>query len=342
MSSFKKSPLHARRRRLLSTGLVLALGLAASSAWAQKASGTADVPYPTKPVTLLVPQTAGGTNDFVARVLAAKLAEITKQGFVVENKPGAGGNVGTQLAAKAPTDGYTLLVTINSAMAINPALYKAPGFDPIKDFVPIGLIATVPNVLVVGSATPYGNLEAYIKAAKAAPNSIQYASAGNGTLNHLLGEMLSLSTGIKLQHIPYKGVAPALNDILGGQVSGGFASLPSALPHIKSGKLRALGVSGAKRSPAAPEIPAIGETVRGFGAELWVAVFAPAGTPESVTRALEALLTKALADPELQAKLAGNGAEPAKPTYGKALGKLLHEDMSKWDVMVKASGAKVD
>ena len=136
--------------------LTLALGLAAGSAWAQKTSNTVDPPYPTKPVTLLVPQTAGGTNDFVARVLAAKLADITRQGFVVENKPGAGGNIGTQLAAKAPADGYTLLVTINSAMAINPAPYKTPGFDPIKDFVPIGLIATAPNVLVVGSATPYG------------------------------------------------------------------------------------------------------------------------------------------------------------------------------------------
>ncbi len=332
----------AQRRRLLATSFALGLTLAVNTSWAQQVNQTGKVAYPTKPVTLLVPQTPGGTNDFVARVLAAKLAEITQQSFVVENKPGAGGNVGTQIAAKAPKDGYTLLVTINSAMAINPALYKTPGFDPINEFVPIGMIATVPNVLVVNSATPYGNLEAYIKAARAAPNMIQYASAGNGTLNHLLGEMLSLSTGIKIQHIPYKGVAPALNDILGGQVSGGFASLPSALPHIKSGKLRALGVSGAKRSAAAPDIPAIRETVRGFGAELWVAVFAPAGTPDSVTRAIETLLAKALADPELQAKLASNGAELAKPTYGKALAVVLREEISKWDVMVKASGAKVD
>jgi tripartite-type tricarboxylate transporter receptor subunit TctC len=342
MTPIQQSPLHTYKRRSLAAGLAIALSLSTSGAWAQKAKKSADAAYPSKPVTLLVPQTAGGTNDFVARVLAAKLAEITKQGFVVENKPGAGGNVGTQLAAKAPADGYTLLVTINSAMAINPALYKTPGFDPIKDFVPIGLVATVPNVLVVNSATPYGNLESYIKAARAAPNTIQYASAGNGTLNHLLGEMLGLSTGIKIQHIPYKGVAPALNDILGGQVSGGFASLPSALPHIKSGKLRALGVSGAKRSAAAPDIPAIGETVRGYGAELWVAVFAPAGTPEAVTRSVEALLAKALDDKDLQAKLAGQGAELTKPTYGKALTKVLREDMVKWDLMVKASGAKVD
>lgn len=330
--------LRINRRTLLCGALVVA----ASGASAQNAAKTVDPTYPTKPVTFIVPQTTGGTNDFVARVVAAKMAELSKQGFVVDNKPGAGGNVGTQIAAKAPKDGYTLMVSINSAMAINPSLYKAPGFDPVKDFIPIGLIATVPNVLVVNSATPYGNLEAYIKAARSAPNSIQYASAGNGTLNHLLGEMLSLSTDIKLQHIPYKGVAPALNDILGGQVSGGFASLPAALPHIKSGKLRALGISSAKRSPAAPDIPAISETVRGFDAELWVALFAPAGTPESVTRPLEALLAKALEDKDLQAKLTASGAELAKPTYGKALTKLLREDIAKWDLMVKASGAKVD
>ena len=338
-ASNSSTPAMPTSRRMLICG---ALVVAASGAWAQKAAKTVDSAYPTKPVTLIVPQTTGGTNDFVARVVAAKMAELSKQGFVVDNKPGAGGNVGTQVAAKAPKDGYTLLMTINSAMAINPSLYKAPGFDPLKDFVPIGLIATVPNVLVVNSATPYGNLEAYIKAARSAPDSIQYASAGNGTLNHLLGEMLSLSTGIKIQHIPYKGVAPALNDILGGQVSGGFASLPAALPHIKSGKLRALGVSSAKRSPAAPDIPAISETVRGFGAELWVALFAPAGTPDNVTRPLEALLAKALDDKDLQAKLAANGAELAQPTYGKALTQLLREDMAKWDLMVKASGAKVD
>ena len=330
---------NAVNRRILITG---ALALAAAGSWAQPAAKPINPAYPTRPVTFIVPQTAGGTNDFVARVVAAKMAELSMQGFVVDNKPGAGGNVGTQLAAKAPNDGYTLLVSINSAMAINPALYKNPGFDPIKDFVPIGLIATVPNVLVVNSGTPYGNLEAFIKAARAAPDSLQYASAGNGTLNHLLGEMLSLSTGIKIQHIPYKGVAPALNDILGGQVPAGFASLPAALPHIRSGKLRALGMSSSARSPAAPDIPAIGETVKGFGAELWVALFAPAGTPESVTRPLEALLAKALDDKDLQAKLASSGAELARPTYGKALTKVLREDIAKWDVLVKASGAKVD
>lgn len=327
------------KRRVLLGG---ALALVTAGAWAQAVPALVDLAYPTRPVTLIVPQTTGGTNDFVARLVAAKMAELSKQGFVVDNKPGAGGNVGTQLAAKAPKDGYTLLLTINSAMAINPALYKTPGFDPVKDFVPIGLIATVPNVLVVNSATPYGNLESFIKAARAAPNTLQYASAGNGTLNHLLAEMLSLSTGIKIQHIPYKGVAPALNDILGGQVPGGFASLPAALPHIRSGKLRALGMSGSARSPAAPDIPAISETVKGFGAELWVALFAPAGTPESVSRPLEALLAKALDDKDLQAKLAASGAELAKPTYGKALAKVLREDIAKWDVLVKASGAKVD
>ena len=333
-----------RKRFFVKSTLILLLS-ATSVVWAQKNSvskSTEKTSYPTRPVTFIVPQTAGGTNDFVARVLAAKLAEMTGQGFIVDNRPGAGGNVGTQLAAKAPKDGYTLVVTINSTMAINPALYKSPGFDPIADFVPIGLIATVPNVLVANVATPYGNLEAFLKAARQAPTPIPYASAGNGTLNHLLGEMLSLSTGIKLQHIPYKGVAPALNDILGGQVPVGFASLPSAIPHIKSGKVRALGVSGQERSSSAPDVPAIGETVRGFNAVLWVGLFAPAGTPEPITRELENLLAKAMADKDMQTKLAGQGAELAKPTYGKALTKVLKEDLARWAVMVKASGATVD
>ena len=342
MTVLKKSIFCRIRCHLSVSVLTLYWGLTTSHAWAQGSSATIPATYPAKTVTVLVPQAAGGTNDFVARVLAAKLAELTGQGFAVENKPGAGGNIGTQAAAKAPADGYTLLVTINSAMAINPALYKTPGFDPVRDFVPIGLVATVPNVLVVNSATPYGNLQAFINAARAAPNTLQYASAGNGTLNHLLGEMLSLDTGIKMQHIPYKGVAPALNDILGGQVPGGFASLPSALPHIRSGKLRALGVSGARRSAAAPDIPAIGETVPGFGAELWVAVFAPKSTPVGVTRAVEALLTKALDDKDLQARLAGQGAELGKPAYGNALASMLRSDLLKWDKIVKTSGAKID
>ena len=322
------------RRALLAAALATPLLAAAQS------------PYPSRPITMIVPQAPGGTNDIVGRVVSQKLAEVLQGSVVVDNRPGAGGNIGTVLAGKAPKDGHTLLMTISSSQAINPALYKNPGFDPVKDFRPIALIGAVPNVLLVHPSFPAKNLNELISMAKAKPNGYQFASAGNGTLNHLLGEMLNSMAGIQLQHVPYKGVAPAMNDVLGGQLPILFGSLPSSLSHIKAGKLRALAVSGATRSPVLPDVPTIGEVVRGYSGTLWIGLFAPAGVPADVAARLEDAMARALASRDLRDKLEQQGVEiagtPAQPVTSEQFGKLLQEDLVKWARIVKASGATVD
>jgi tripartite-type tricarboxylate transporter receptor subunit TctC len=322
------------RRALLAAAMAAPLLAAAQS------------PYPSRPITMIVPQAPGGTNDIVGRVVSQKLAEVLQGNVVVDNRPGAGGNIGTQLAAKAPKDGYTLLMTISSSQAINPALYKNPGFDPVKDFRPIALIGAVPNVLLVHPSFPAKNLNELITLAKAKPNGYQYASAGNGTLNHLLGEMLNSMAGIQLQHVPYKGVAPAMNDVLGGQLPILFGSLPSSLSHIKAGKLRALAVSGSTRSPVLPDVPTIGEVVRGYSGTLWIGLFAPAGVPADVAARLEDAMAKALVSKDLRDKLEQQGVEiagtPTQPVGSEPFAKLLQEDLVKWARIVKASGATVD
>ncbi|EKZ96084.1 ABC transporter substrate-binding protein [Cupriavidus sp. HMR-1] len=297
--------------------------------------------YPSKPIQMIVPQAPGGTNDIVARLVAADLSQRLGQQVVVENRPGAGGNIGTQTAARSAPDGYTLLMTISSTQAINPSLYRSIPFDPIKDFEPIAPVATVPNVLVVNPAFPAKSMSELIAMAKAKPDYYRFASAGNGTLNHLLGEMLNSMAAIKLEHVPYKGVAPALNDVLGNQVPMAFASLPSVLAHIKAGKVRALGVSSAKRSPFAPDIPAISETVPGYSGDLWVGLFAVRGTPKDVTQKLAATMQTALADKTLRDKLAAQGAEVLTGTP-QQFSTMLRGDIDKWAKIVKQSGAQVD
>ena len=299
-------------------------------------------PYPSRPVTLIVPQAAGGTNDIVGRLVGQKIGEVMNASVVVDNRPGAGGNIGTQLVAKGPKDGYTLLMTISSSQAINPALYKNAGFDPVKDFKPVGLIGAVPNVLLVNPSFPAKDFNEFLKLAREKGANYQYASAGNGTLNHLLGEMLNSMAGISLQHVPYKGVAPALNDVLGGQLPIVFASLPSALSHIKAGKLRALAVSGDKRSPVLPDVPIIGEAVPGYNGTLWIGLFAPAGVPPDVLATLQDATRKALAAKDLRDKLDQQGVEIAAPTTPEQFSKLLQDDLAKWARIVKASGAAVD
>jgi len=298
--------------------------------------------YPTKPITIIVPQAPGGTNDIVGRVVAQRLGEQMKASVIVENRPGAGGNIGTQFVANGPKDGYTLLMTISSAQAINPALYKNPGFDPVNDFIPLAMIGSVPNVLVVNPNFPAKNLDEFLKLVKSKPpETYQYASAGNGTLNHLLGEMLNQSYGISLQHIPYKGVAPALNDLLGGQVQIAFASLPSVLQYINSQKLIALGVSSPKRSPILPDVPSISEKVPGFSGSLWIGLFAPKGTPKPVVDKLQKDMQLTLANPELREKLQASGVELANMTPTE-FAKQLQDDIARWAKIVKSSGASLD
>ena len=320
------------RRR---TALALALTAAVcGAAYAQDK-------YPSRPVTLIVPQAAGGANDAIARVVARKLTEQTGQSFIVENRPGAGGNIGTALVAKAKPDGYTLLLTANSAQVINPALYKSTGFDPIKDFEPVSPVATAGYVLVANPTFAPKNVTELVTLAKSQPGKITIASAGNGTLNHLIGEMLGKATGIELIHVPYKGAAGAVTDLVGGQVQVSVQSLPSSLAFIKSGKLKVLGVVNEKRVAALPDVPTIGETVKGFGSTPWYGVFAPAGTPKNIVAQMNAEIAKALDSKDAQDRLAGVGCEPYRSTP-EQFATLVRADLPRWARIVKESGATID
>ena len=315
-------------------GVVLSLG--AQALYAQTPSG-----FPNRPLTMVVPNATGGTNDIVGRVIAIELAEEFKQSVVLVNKPGAGGNIGTAQTKTAAPDGYTLLMTVNSAQAINPALYKNVGFDPVKDFIPITVIGSVPNVLVVHPSFPAKTLAEFLALIKANPGKYQYASAGNGTVNHLSGVMMDQMGGYKMEHIPYKGVAPAMADVLGGQVPIAFASLPSALSNIRQGQLRALGVSTATRSESLPDVPAMIEQISGFSGELWVGLFAIAGTPPDVVNKIYQATATVMQKPAVQKKLTDLGLELAFDTPAQFKVRL-DQDIVKWRAIVKASGATVD
>ena len=317
--------------------LTIALsGLMGAAAFAQ-----AQGQYPNRPVTVIVPQAAGGANDAIARIVAQKLGEIIGQTFLVDNRPGAGGNVGTAQAAKAKADGYTLMLTTNSAHVINPSIYRSTGFDPIKDFEPVGLVASAGYVLVANSAFPANSVSELIAQAKAKPGQISYASAGNGTLNHLIGEMLKRTAGIYMLHIPYRGSAAAATDVAGGQVPVSVQSLPSSLPFLQSGKIKVLGVVNEKRLASMPNAPTIGETLPGFGSTPWYGLMAPAGTPKEVVARLQAALEKTLASKEVADKLAAQGCEVL--TGGPAqFAALIKDDLPRWNKIVKESGAQID
>lgn len=297
--------------------------------------------YPSKPVTLIVPQAAGGANDAIARVLAQKLTEQTGQSFIVENRTGAGGNVGAAAAAKTKPDGYTLMLTADSVVVINPSLYKSTGFDSLKDFEAVGSVATAGYVLVANPAFPAKNMAEFIAQAKQQPGKINIGSAGNGTLNHLIGEMLGKETGIDLVHVPYKGAAAAVTDLVAGQVQVSVQSLPSSISFIKNGKIKVLGVVNPKRIAALPDSPTIGETIKGFGTTPWYGVFAPTGTPKAIVAQLNAEIAKALESKDVQERLAGVGCEPYK-TSPEQFASLVKSDLGRWAVIVKASGASVD
>ena len=321
------------RRPLLLLPL-LAAALASTTSQAQDR-------FPSRPVTLIVPQAAGGANDAIARVLAQKLSEQTGQSFIVENRTGAGGNVGTAAAAKAKPDGYTLMLTADSAMVINPSLYKNTGFDPIKDFEAVSAVATAGYVLVANPQFAARNVADLVNLAKQQPGKINIGSAGNGTLNHLIGEMLGKATGIDLVHVPYKGAAAAVTDLIAGQVQVSVQSLPSSIAHIRSGKLKVLGVVNPQRVPALPDAPTIAETLKNFGATPWYGVFAPAGTPKSIIAQLNAEIAKALDSKDVQERLAGVGCEPFKSTP-EQFARLVRDDLPRWAKIVKDSGATID
>ena len=298
--------------------------------------------YPTKPVRLIVPQTPGGATDVLARAFGQKLSERWGQTVVVENRAGAGGIVGTDFVAKSAPDGYTLLLTYAGSQAINQSLYPKMPFDSVKDFEMVATVAVMPFILVVGPASPFKDVKSMIEAARAKPDSITYASSGNGSVNHLLGEMVKTDTGVKMLHIPYKGVAPSLTDVIAGQVDSAFGSVPSVIQHIQKGTLRALAVSSAVRSPAAPDVPTLAETViPGFDVNPWWGILAPAGTPPAVVRKINADIGALLAMKETQDFLRTQGAT-AFATTPEQFRATLESDVTKWAKVVKDSGARID
>ena len=326
-----------KKRSFCKHSILLAGALTALVSVSAQAQGQ----YPSRPVTVIVPQAAGGANDAIARIVTQKLGEIMGQTFLVDNRPGAGGNVGTAQAAKAKPDGYTLMLTTNSAHVINPSIYKSTGFDPVKDFEPVGLVASAGYLLVANSAFPANSVADLIAQAKAKPGQISYASAGNGTLNHLIGEMFKRAAGIDMLHVPYKGSAGAATDVAGGQVPVSVQSVPSSLPFLQSGKIKVLGVVNEKRLATMPKAPTIGETLPGFGSTPWYGLLAPAGTPKDVISKLQAGLDKVLVSKDVIDKLAAQGCEVL--TGGPAqFATLIKGDLPRWNKIVKDSGAQVD
>jgi len=310
------------------------LVLLATGAWGQA--------YPAKPIRLVVPFPAGGTTDILARAVGQKLTEAWGQPVVVDNRPGAGGNIGSELVAKAAPDGYTLLMGTVGTHAINASLYAKMPYDHIKDFAPVILVAGVPNVLVVNPAVPVNSVQELIAYAKANPGRLNFASSGSGTSIHLSGELFKVMAGVQMTHIPYKGSSPALQDLIGGQVQLMFDNLPSALPQIKGGKLRALAVTSATRAAALPDVPTVAEAgLPGFEASSWFGVLAPAGTPVAIIARLNAEIAKWLASPEAREKLAGQGANAAGGSP-EDFAKHIAAETAKWQKVVKESGAKVD
>jgi len=295
--------------------------------------------YPTKPVRVVVAFTAGGTTDMLARSVSQQLAQRFKQSFVVDNRPGAGGNIGTEFVVRSPADGYTMLVNSVGPISINQTLYKKLNYDPLTDLVPVVQIADVPNVLVVHPSLPVKSFEEFVAYAKANPGKLNYSSTGVGTSSHLSGFMLTERIGTQATHIPYKG-ADALNDLLSGRVQFMFATIPSVMPHIQAGKLRALAVSSAKRSRSLPDLPTVAEKgFPGFEAGSWFGFFAPKGTPQDVIAKVNQAVNEAL--PSLQAQMIREGADPVGGSP-KQFGDFTRKEYVKWKAVVKASGATVD
>jgi tripartite-type tricarboxylate transporter receptor subunit TctC len=323
-----------KNRRCLVATAFLAAFAAISSAHAQD--------YPSRLVHLVVPQAAGGGTDTFARAIGQKLSERWGQPVVIENKAGAGGVVGTDSVAKAPADGYTLLVTYEGSQAINQSLYQSLPFDSLKDFVPIATIAVTPFILIVGPRAEAKTLQEFIAFARANPDRLSYGSAGNGSVNHLLGEMLKTEANISLVHVPYKGASAAIADVIGGHIDAAFASVPSVISSVQSNIVRALAVSSAKRIAIAPDIPAIAEAgFEKFDVNPWWGVLAPAGLNPALAQKIAADIAEILKTPEMIDVLAKQGATPLI-TSPDAFRDLLAQDIEKWRKVVKASGATIN
>jgi tripartite-type tricarboxylate transporter receptor subunit TctC len=317
--------------RTLGTGLALALSLS-----------TARAAYPDKPIHIVVPFAAGGGVDILTRVLAQNLSDSLHQPVIVEDRPGAGGNLGMDYVAKAAPDGYTVAMATTGTQEINPGLYSHLPYDAVKSFSPVTLVASVPNVLVVNERVPAKSLKELIALAKAQPGKLSFASFGNGTSNHLSGELLKQMAGINVLHVPYKKATQAVTDLISGQVSFAFVNMPLALPHVHSGQLRALAVTGAQRSGTQPQLPTMSEAgLPGFVVESWYGLMAPAHTPPEVVQHLRQAVLAALAKPEVKAFFGKQGADVVTSTP-EELATMIKKGQVRWAKIIKDSGAHVD
>ena len=298
--------------------------------------------YPSRPVKIVVPFPAGGSNDIVARVLAQKLTERNGQSFFVENRGGAGGNIGAEAVASSEPDGYTLLLTAPPPLTINAALYKDMRYDPSGALAPVALIASVPIVLAVHPSLGINSVQELIARAKAKPGTVFFGSSGNGSTNHLAGELLKSMTGIDIVHVPYKGAAPAMNDLVAGHIPMMFDNIPAVLPQVRAKTINAIAVAGSRRASALPDVPTVAESgVPGFEASAWFGLVAPAKTPAPILAKLESDVETILKMPDVQKRFDELGAEPGAVS-GAKFGKFLANETTKWTKIIRESGAKVD
>ncbi|HEY8553451.1 MAG TPA: tripartite tricarboxylate transporter substrate binding protein [Burkholderiales bacterium] len=320
-----------------------AVGLFAGAALAVLGIGVqAADDYPSKPIKMVVPFPPGGTTDILARIVGQELTKAWGQQVVIENRAGAGGNIGSDIVAKAAPDGYTLLMGTVGTHGINMSLYKKMPYDAVKDFQPITVVAAVPNILVVHPSVPVHSVKELVDYAGKNPGKLSFASSGNGTSIHLSGELFKTLTGVQMTHVPYKGSAPAITDLLGGQVHLMFDNMPSAFPHVQAGKLRALAVTTAQRAAAAPDLPTIAEAgVPGYEATSWFGVLAPAGVPRPIVEKLYREIARILKDPQVSKEMRARGAEPVGNTPDE-FAAYIKAEIEKWRKVVEASGAQVD
>ena len=322
-----------QKRKLLA--LCVLASLAISPVVAQQ-------PYPNKPIKLVVGFAAGGSADIAARLAAEKLTMELKQPVIVENRPGAGGNIGAEMVARAAPDGYTLLMASTSQIVINPSLYKKMSFSPIKDLVPVILVQNEHNLMVVTPSVPAKTLKEFIAYVKSAPTAVTFASPGQGTPAHLAGELMNQAAGLKTLHVPYKGTSAAVSDLLAGHVTMAIDNMPALLPQVKAGRLRALGVASEHRATAAPGIPTMDEAgLAGYVVPAWKGVMAPSGTPRPIIDKLNTAMNKMLVMPDVRQRMIDLGAEPAGGTPEK-FGELIKVDIAKWAAVVKSTGTSLD
>jgi tripartite-type tricarboxylate transporter receptor subunit TctC len=302
----------------------------------------ADAPYPVKPIRVIVPFAAGGSTDILIRTVGQKLSEQLQQQLLIDNRGGAGGAIGAELAAKAPPDGYTIMATTSGVVVVNPSLYKKLSYDPLNDFAPIAIIASLPNMLVVHPSLPAKNVKELIALAKVHPGQLTYASGGNGTSNHLAGELLKYLAGVNVTHVPYKGGGPAVLAVLTGEVTMLFATMPSAMSQVKDKRLKALAVTSRKRSSAAPELPTMIEAgVKDFDVSIWIGVMAPHGSPDAAIARLNKEVSRALQAPEVASRLRSEGYEPVGSTPNEMTASIKAESAI-WARVIRAAGIKAD